>query len=240
MEGRGWERERGGRSERAIQGTCPLSPSEPRGGGGTHALRGTHTRAPGCSATFSPAAPQTDSSKRSAEQRRFFIFSPFSPGRELVAVNSLCTLRWPTSPRAPLRAGHASSGSCWVSPAQRAASTSTPRTRCTSWETTALSLASPSLSISSLPPSRRAGECASMRVPRVSVRVCWSRSSSPLLIIPAANRLKRSSSCVCDCFLAIHHVLIRWTNSIQSALPQRSHCMLSDSNIHKSQLVQEL
>lgn len=32
---------RGGRSERAIQGTCPLSPSELRGGGGAHALRET-------------------------------------------------------------------------------------------------------------------------------------------------------------------------------------------------------
>ena len=41
-EGRALKREGRGRSERAIQGTCPLSPSEHGGGGGAHALRETH------------------------------------------------------------------------------------------------------------------------------------------------------------------------------------------------------
>lgn len=65
---RDWKREGRRRSERAIQGTCPLSPSEHRGGGGAHALRETHTHI--LVATFSQPAPQTDSSKRSWEPAR--------------------------------------------------------------------------------------------------------------------------------------------------------------------------
>lgn len=65
---RDWKREGRGRSERAIQGTCPLSPSEHRGGGGAHALRETHSHI-GVTATFSQPAPQTDSSKRIERQR---------------------------------------------------------------------------------------------------------------------------------------------------------------------------
>lgn len=41
--GRARKREGRGRSEGAIQGTCPLSPSEHRGGGGAHELRETHS-----------------------------------------------------------------------------------------------------------------------------------------------------------------------------------------------------
>lgn len=63
-EGGSWEREGRGRSG-AIQGTCPLSPSEYRGGGGAYASRENTLALVANMTTFSQPAPQTDSSKLS-------------------------------------------------------------------------------------------------------------------------------------------------------------------------------
>ena len=61
------EKERGvGRSERAIQGTCPLSQSLQEGEAHMHSENHTHTHTDtGEAATFSQPALQTDSTKRS-------------------------------------------------------------------------------------------------------------------------------------------------------------------------------